>query len=181
MRAYIALLRGINVGGHRKVLMADLRKLMEDQGFSNVVSYIQTGNLAFDSDKIKDAVEISKIIEIAIYDKYAFEVPCIVRASETISKTIENNPYVKQGITDPARLCVSFLKEAPLEEALAKVNEFKFDPDLFEIIDEDVFIYCSKKYHEIKISNQFLEKNLKVDVSSRNWKTVHKLLELANK
>lgn len=161
--------------------MADLRNLMEDLGFENVVSYIQTGNLAFDSSEITDPIKISETIEQAILDKYTYEVPCIVRHSETISKTIANNPYVKQGVIDPARLCVSFMKQTPENEFLAKINDFNFDPDQFEIIDQDIFIFCSKSYHEIKISNQFLEKNLKVDVSSRNWKTVHKLLELANK
>lgn len=181
MRAYIALLRGINVGGHRKLLMADLRLLMEELGFTNVVTYIQTGNLAFDSSEISDPIKIAEAIEQAIFDKYTYEVPCIVRPSKTIEKTIENNPYVKQGVIDQARLCVSFMKQTPENECLNKIKAFNFDPDMFEIIDQDVFIYCSKSYHEIKISNQFLEKNLKVDVSSRNWKTVHKLLELANK
>ncbi len=180
MEQYIALLRGINLGNRNKVLMADLRELFNRLGFVNVKTYIQTGNVVFRSNKSKNISELSSIIEKEIYSVYGFAVPIILVAADELYEIVNNNPFVKTGITDIKRFHLTFLKEIPAsEELMAIENKSNIsNPDRFIIVGKTVFIYCSKLYQDTKFGNNFFEKNLKVKASTRNWKTVLKLSAL---
>ncbi len=175
----IALLRGINVGGKRKILMADLRELLAGIGFTDVKTYIQSGNIFFNlSNEMSDA-EIADAIEKLISDNYGFDVSVVIRSVEEVEQAIENNPFYTGEEENITNLHLTFLKEKPSEENQLKTEEYNYEPDKFVIKNKDVFIFCEGKYHKSKLTNTFFEKKLKVSTTTRNWKTVLKLLELS--
>lgn len=174
----IAILRGINVGGRRKILMADLRILFEDLGFTDVETYIQSGNVIFKYDNKLNDTEIGDKIENAISDQYGFEVPVLVRSAKEWEQSVQNNPFYQTKEEDVTQLHLTFLKEKPTSENQLKTESYNYEPDQFVIKGKDVFIFCHGKYHQSKLTNKFFEKKLKVSATTRNWKTVLKLLEL---
>ena len=178
MTKYIAILRGINVGGKRKILMADLKELFIEIGFADIQTYIQSGNIIFNTKRKDDNIELANKIEQSIAKNYDFKVPVIVRNVEELNEAISNNPFFEKN--DIERLHLTFLKEVPETEKLDKIKTYDYSPDKFEIKDKNVFVYCSGKYSDSKLTNKFFESKLKVLATTRNWKTVLKLLELLN-
>jgi len=176
MNKKIAIFRGINVGGKRKILMADLKSMCEKLGLENVTTYIQSGNLIFNSDKPNSGLEND--LERAISEKYGFDVPVIVRTEKELENSINNNPFFNKD-ANIKHLHLTFLKEKPKKENIEKTLNFNYEPDKFKIDDKDSFIFCAGKYHESKLTNNFFEKQLKVGATTRNWKTVLKLSELS--
>ena len=126
MRKYISILRGINVGGNRKILMADLKALYKKLGFSEIVSYIQSGNVKFETNKKSSQKELGEQIKTAIHQQYGFDVPVLVRTKEELENTIANNPFHEEPDLDTAKLYVSFLADTPTAENLEKLNQLDF-------------------------------------------------------
>lgn len=178
METKIAILRGINVGGKRKILMADLKKLMQDLGYHNIQTYIQSGNLIFNADDMHQNKKIAQEIETAIFKKFDFEVPVIVLSTDEIENAITKNPFYKAD-ADINKLHLTFLNEVPDKEKQELVELFEYAPDSLKIIGQNAFIYCEDSYHKSKLTNDFFEKKLKVKATTRNWKTVLKLWELS--
>ena len=179
MTKYISILRGINVGGKRKILMSDLKKLYSDLGFSNIITYIQSGNVIFDTNSIDNIVDLESKIEQSITSTFGFDVPVIVRTVPELQRSIAANPFLKKQDVEVERLCLTFLKDLPASEKQDSLTKIDFHPDKFEIIDKDVFIFCHGKYSQSKLTNNLIENKLKVGATTRNWKTVCKLFELA--
>ncbi|WP_320019014.1 DUF1697 domain-containing protein [Labilibaculum manganireducens] len=173
---YISVLRGINVGGKRKILMADLKELYSELGFENCISYIQSGNVIFEYQNVSNS-KLEEKLEDAILEKYGFEVPVIVRTRNEWEQSVRANPYTDTH--EKENLFITFLSETPKTEVSEAISELNFEPDRFQMIDKDVFIYCPGPYHKTKLSNQFFESKLKVKATTRNWNTVLKLLELS--
>jgi len=183
MNKYISLLRGINVGGKRKILMKDLKVLYEDLGFSNIITYIQSGNVIFETDKKNNEKESALIIKKAIFKTYGYDVPVIVRSDIELKKVFTLNPFLKSIDPDISTLGVSFLEDIPSVE-LKKNTEVlggNIAPnDKFRIINNHIYILCAGKYSQSKLTNTFFESKLKMSVTTRNWKTVIKLIELVS-
>lgn len=175
---YIAILRGINVGANRKVPMAELKVLCAELGLINVQSYIQSGNIIFELAKPKPVSALQDRLHLTISETFGFDIPVIVRTAEEMAKSIANNPFLKEKDADIERLHLTFLKENPSPELVEKIKQLQFLPDRFDIIGNDVFIYCENGYGTSKLINPFFEKKLGVTATTRNWKTVMKLLEL---
>jgi len=176
VRAKIAILRGINVGGKRKILMADLKSLCKKLGWKEVSTYIQSGNIIFQSDV--GSIQLEEELAVAISDQYGYDVPVIVRTKEELQNAIRQNPFY-DAAEDISKLHLTFLKERPKEENVHQTETYNYEPDQFVIDNQDVFISCEGKYHESKLTNGFFEKKLKVGATTRNWKTVLKLAELS--
>jgi uncharacterized protein (DUF1697 family) len=176
MNKRIAILRGINVGGKRKILMTDLKSMCKKLELKNVKTYIQSGNLIFNSDRQNSDLENN--LERAILENFGFEVPVIVRTEKELESAINNNPFFDKD-SDIKQLHLTFLKEKPCQENVDKILTYNYEPDEFKIKDKDTFIFCSGKYHQSKLTNNFFEKQLMVGATTRNWKTVMKLLELS--
>ena len=179
MEKKIAILRGINVGGNKKILMADLKSMFEGLGYSEVLTYIQSGNVIFTSENHITETEMAEAIEIAIKNKFGFDVPVIVLAAKEIQNTFKNNPFYGATDTDISKLHMTFLADEPKIELLNKIQALDFSPDKFDIIGRTVFIYCEGKYHQSKLTNNFFESKLKTSATTRNLKTVKKLCELS--
>lgn len=179
MNKYIALLRGINVSGQKKIKMTDLRSLFESVGFTDVQTYIQSGNIAFKS-KLTDIDEIKNLIEQKIQHIYIFFVPTLILTESVLSKTIMNNPYNLES-HDITKLCVTFLESTPKKELVKNLYEYSKYDELFEIKQNIIYLYCPNGFGRAKINNNFIEKKLKVNATTRNWKTTIKLHEMITK
>ncbi|WKV13196.1 DUF1697 domain-containing protein [Marivirga harenae] len=178
METKIAILRGINVGGKRKILMADLKILMQNLGYQNIQTYIQSGNIIFKADEKLQNKEIAAGIETAILNKFDFEVPVIVLSKNEIESAVANNPFYTSD-ADINNLHLTFLSEEPDKEKLALIEIVDCTPDQFKIINKNVFIYCEASYHKSKLTNDLFERKLKIKATTRNWKTVLKLWDLS--
>lgn len=179
-QVFISILRGINVSGQKKILMTDLKELYENLGFKNVTTYIQSGNVIFKSNKKLPDAEFEKKVEGAIYEKYHFEVPVIIRSEGEMKKTLCSNPFLKEKNSDAKRLYVTFLSEIPAKENVESIENLDFLPDKFIIRGKEIYLCVANGYGETKISNNFFEKKLKVKATTRNWNTVNKLSDIAS-
>ncbi len=176
MNTYICLLRGINVGGHKKIKMADLKTLFKTLGFNQVVTYIQSGNIVFASQK-EDIAEITAIIKKAIADTYGFEVPVFVITRTELTHIYENFAL------STAHLASSYftlLHTSPNEEDIAAVNNLDIPFEHFYATQNCIYLYPEKGYGRAKATNTFFEKKLNVVATTRNHKTIVKLLELSS-
>lgn len=173
MKRYVCILRGINVGGHRKILMKDLISLLEKEKLKNVRTYIQSGNVAFDSEPLS-IESLESLIKSLITREYGFDVPVLVLTKEEIEETIIGFPF-----SDEINAHVTFLQSKPSKEFIEELKSIDFSPEEFIIKGKAVYLKCIEKYHQSKLSNNFFEKKLKVAATTRNWKTVNKLKELA--
>lgn len=179
MHTYICILRGINVSGQKKILMADLKLLCEDLGLKNTVTYIQSGNVIFDADKKTSDVQLEEKIHKAIEKKYGFDVPVIVRTVQEMQHLLHTNPFIKKKGIDVEKLHVTFLATSPVAAEIKSLQTYDYPPDEFIVAGKEVFLHCPINYGETKLSNKFFESKLKVSATTRNWKTVNKLVELA--
>jgi uncharacterized protein (DUF1697 family) len=177
MPIYIAMLRGINVGGHKKVPMKQLQQSVEALGFEQVKTYIQSGNLIFKTKG--SSADICRKIERKILDDFGFEVPVVSRTPAEMLATIQNNPFSIEKGFDLAKLCVAFLSRAPEAVALKKLDPLVAKLDRYHCCGKEVYLYCPSGASETKLTNNAIEKALLLRATSRNWNTVNKLYELS--
>jgi uncharacterized protein (DUF1697 family) len=169
----IALLRGINVGGKKPIKMAALRTLLEQAGFENVRTYIQSGNIGFKAPGAR--VSIEKKIRRLIREQFGWDVPVVVRSQQYFRMLLEENPFAD---LDPTMLHVTLLNRKPAVAKIAAIKEIDFQEDRFETIQDAVFVHCPSGYQKTKLTNGFFEKKLSVPATTRNWKTINKLVDL---
>jgi uncharacterized protein (DUF1697 family) len=178
---YITLLRGINVSGHKTILMDDLKSLFEKMDFSGVKTYIQSGNVIFNTGETTTDAELAQRIQQAITAKYNFYVPVVIRSRSEMEEILANNPFLKEKDINPDWLHVTFLSGSPRQSDREAVSKYDFSPDRFYLVRNEAYLYCPQGYGNTKISNLFFENRLKVSATTRNWKTVLKLVDLATK
>ena len=174
MVTFIALLRGINVGSHSRMKMGDLRSLLAELGYTEVQTYIQSGNLVFRCSEIDESA-ISGAIKGKLREKYGFEVPVIVLTPVELKKIVDDNPFLE---LPERRLQVSFLAEAPLQVDAVKLEANDFTPEQFSLKGKAVYLYSPEDYKKKKLSNNFFEKALNVSSTTRSWRTVKRLHEI---
>jgi uncharacterized protein (DUF1697 family) len=160
--------------------MEALRKLLTDQGFSNVQTYIQSGNIIYQYKKT-DTKKINALINNSIKKHFGFDVPVITLTAEELKKIISQNPFAKDKTKDISFLHITFLEAKPLPENIATLKDVNFLPDQFKLIDNAVYLYCPNGYGETKLSNKFFENKLKLTATTRNWKTTNELINLSAK
>lgn len=177
MTRYIALLRGINVGGNT-LKMDRLREVCAELGFANIVTYVQSGNVVFDSKG--SAASVAKTLTERLTGESRLPVSVVVRKAAELAAVIATNPFVGQPGIDPAKLHVTFLGAAAAKNALAKLRAVDAVNERFHMADREIYLYCPDGYGKAKLSNARIEKLLTVVATTRNWNTVHKLSELAS-
>ncbi|MFT5193187.1 MAG: hypothetical protein ACI9EW_000393 [Cellvibrionaceae bacterium] len=178
MAKYISMLRGINVSGHKKIKMVELRDHYTDLGFENVTSYIQSGNLFFDS-QIHDIPTLVSMLETMIYEKYRFEVPVIIRTADDLEKVIAINPLAHVPEEKFNVYIVTFLAETPTADATAQVPATGRAGEETVIIGREVYTYYANGSGRSKMTTNYFEKKLGVAATARNWRSVLKLHQLA--
>jgi uncharacterized protein (DUF1697 family) len=179
MNRFIALLRGINVSSQKQIKMPDLKKLFEDAGFTNVQTYIQSGNVIFDSLN-SDIDSLKTKIEKKIKEKYKFEVEVFIRTNLEIKNILNRNTFIKMK-KDTVRLYVTFLSEKPASSNISKLNETNYSPEEFIIDGNVIYLYFPNGYGKAKLNNNFFENKLKFPATTRNWKTINALFNLSKK
>ena len=174
---YISLLRGINVSGQKKILMKDLKALYEKIGFVKVVTYIQSGNVIFDSDGSVEDMIVK--IQNAITKQYGFVVPVQVREVKHFESIIKACPFSELDLVEEGtRVMVTFLADIPSKDNVVKLMAYVKEPERLVLIGQEVYLHCPNGYGTSKLNNNFLEKKLGVRATTRNWKSVLKLWEL---
>lgn len=178
MSKYISMLRGINVGGQKLIKMDALRELYKSLGFIHVKSYIQSGNLIFSAPNL-EARSIEHKIAQHITENYGFEVEIFVMTAQELINMVANNPFVNDPSKDPAYFHITFLSQHSAEINMEKVIHKKAEGEDAIFTEKAVYLYCPHGYGRTKLNNFFIEKLLNVSATTRNWKTVQKLLEIA--
>lgn len=180
MITYIALLRGINVGGHNKIKMIELKQLFVDLNYTNIRTYIQSGNVIFQS-KEHTILKIENNIIKALKTIFGYELKVIVITKEELKIAFNSNPYLKINAIDLTKLGVIFLRNTPSLENAPQIEELVSNSeDEFKIIEKTIYLHCPTGFAKTKLTNNLFERKLKSDATSRNWKTVTKLIELSN-
>ncbi|WP_328366861.1 DUF1697 domain-containing protein [Micromonospora zamorensis] len=176
MTRYVALLRGVNVGTTR-LAMADLRRIVTDLGHEDVKTYLQSGNVAFDSN-VRDAEKLAAGIERALADELALTVPVLVRSGRELAAVAGGNPYADRE-DDPTRLLVAFLATPPKKSTVDALTVPGGENVSFTVTGREVFLhFVDGGYGRSKFTNAYLEKKLGVVSTSRNWKSVRALAEM---
>ena len=176
---FISILRGINVSGQKKIKMADLNALYEAQGFESVTTYIQSGNVIFES-LMGNKESTKKIIVKAIEEKYAFHVPVDIRTNQELGMVVKNCPYDEAIIEENGtKILVTFLQSAPSSQKQELLLEYIKSPERLTIQGSEVYLYCPNGYGKSKLTNTFIENKLGISATTRNWKSVKKLHEMS--
>jgi len=179
MKTYIALLRGINVSGQKKIKMAELKTHLEELNYKNVRTYIQSGNVIFEHEAGKPQ-HLEKEIEKIIVEKYGFEVPTIVKSPSELEYVLKHNPFLNDPGKDIKRMYVTFLSAVPSAAYIGQLDNINHSPEEFILEGQHIWFYSPDSYSNAKMNNNFFEGKLKVHATTRNWRTVNKLLEIAN-
>jgi len=177
MPTYVAMLRGINVGPGKIVKMERLRASFEALGFDGVRTYVQSGNVIFESEQ-KSPTELSDKIEEKIQHTFGFRVPVLVKTSKEMAQIVSDNPLVKEKGIDHSKLHVTFLSDAPPKTAVKVLEPLATGRERFRILNREIYLYCPDGYGNTKLSNNAIEKKLSVVATTRNWRTVNTLVEM---
>jgi len=174
MPAFIAMLRGINVSGHKPVKMDRLRASFEALGYTAVKTYIQSGNVLFTAANKPDR-ELAAKIERKILDDFGFEVPVLIRSAKELDGVLQGNPLAGKQEMDEMRLYVTFLSGQAPATAEASLKPLAAKAEQFFVRGREIYFFCPHGYGQTKFSNAAFEKKLGLQATTRNWRTVNVL------
>lgn len=174
MKKNIALLRGINVSGQKKILMVDLKALFESIGVKEVRTYIQSGNVVFLAE---ETTALAEIISDAILKKYGWEVPVLVRTPTEIEAILSNCPFSEE---KKIKSYFTLFQEIPSKENRQEIANLNFPGEEFHITPNCLYYFCANGYGKAKMTNNLIERKLKVRATTRNYRTLLKLTELGS-
>ncbi len=159
--------------------MEALRTMMRELGFEVVTTYIQSGNVVFRTG-VSDTQVLSASIAQQIEDTFGHEVPVLVLSIEEFTRIFDRNPFRYPDTDDQNRLYYVMLLSVPLQDGIAALNGEKFEGERFSISTDCVYLFCQNGYGNAKLNNNLVERKLKVLATTRNHKTMIKLIEIAN-
>ncbi len=173
-QGWVALLRGINVGGKNIVPMADLRRLFEESGCSSVSTYIQSGNVIF-RHPTKARLELAQLLEQAVADTFGVPAVVVLRTFEEVAKVAGSHPFG----TDTSQTIVTFLARKPDREGVRRLAKPDVTPDQFKVVGSDVFLHYPNGVRGARLTGTLLERHLGIAGTARNWRTVTRLADMA--
>lgn len=176
MKPWIALLRGINVGGKHVLPMKNLVSLLEDLHCQNVMTYIQSGNVVFKSEE-RDDTQLSGRIRDEINRRCGFEPAILLLQLQDMEQIIEENPF-PQAESTPQTLHVGFLASPPINPDLKKLEELKRDTEQFHLTNSAFYLCAPDGIGRSRLASQ-AERLLGVPMTDRNWRTICKIMEMA--
>lgn len=179
MRTYVALLRGINVGGRAMIKMPALRSLLAEMGFEDVSTYVQSGNVVFKSSS-RGADVIASDIEERIAAAFGLETTVLIRTPAELRRIADSNPFQDRE-TDYTKLHVVFLSSAPEAQAVNELDPNRSPPDEFSVRGREIYLHLPNGAGRSKLTIDYFEKRLGVRATARNWKTLTKLIELTER
>jgi uncharacterized protein (DUF1697 family) len=173
---YVALLRGINVGGNTMIKMAELKMSFENLGFKNVASYINSGNLAFDAGKAAEEKLVAKI-ERRIKQDFGLDIQVMVRDRAAIEDVLANNPFAGE-FESHKEMHVLFMKGRMPDEKAGLLHEQQTKKERFAVRDREIYCHLQLGVADSLLGKGFIERKLKVAITARNWRTVERLASL---
>ncbi|MEX0720131.1 MAG: DUF1697 domain-containing protein [Balneolaceae bacterium] len=177
MKKYIALLRGINVGGNHILPMKELRTMLEMLGFQEVRTYIQSGNVVFSHDGQVGVSEMADRISRQISKEYGFEPRVLLLELEEMQQAVDSNPF-PEAEEEPKNLHLNFLAAVSSNPNLDEMEKLKKPSEQFILKDKVFYLYAPEGIGRSKLAAK-VEKLLGVSVTGRNWRSVRKIMELA--
>lgn len=174
---YVVLLRGINVGGHNKVRMADLRAALAESGFTDVSTYIASGNVLLTAPDRNERTVVDDVTAV-IADRFGLAIPIVARSAADWPGILTANPF-PDVVSEPKLLHVSLCDRAPDPDAVAALDGAAFAPDRIEVIGRELYLSYPNGSGRSKLTGALLERKLGVTTTARNWATMVKLAELA--
>ena len=175
-QSYVALLRGVNVGGKHSLPMKQLVEMFCDARCLNVRSYIQSGNVVFAAPE-KVAKGIASLLEKQIEARFGFSAPVILRARDELAKVARGNPFLKAGAPE-RELNVYFLADQPSAAAVKGLDPNRSAPDRFQVIGREIYLHTPNGMGRTKLTSAYFDSKLKTVATARNWATVLKLLQM---
>lgn len=172
----IALLRGINLGPRNRVAMPELRGLLAEAGFSDVQTYVQSGNVVLSSDARPD--EVARACERLIAERLGLEIPVVVRTRDELAAVVRLNP-LRAVASNPKRYQVSFLEAPPAPEIVERLESVRAEPERLAVHGREIYAWHPEGVARSKLWAALAGKALGVTATARNWTTVNALLELA--
>jgi uncharacterized protein (DUF1697 family) len=179
MTTHLALLRGINVSGHNMMKMEALKTMLENIGFQNVRTYLQSGNVFVDTEEVS-ASKVGFMIKHEIFKIFGHEVPVVVITKEDLELCFKNNPFLKEKDLDTKKLYVAFVSIALKKESINDLKISQFKPDEASIDGNRIFIKYAVGAGKTRFDQKYIEKKLNVTATIRNWNTVTNLLNMYN-
>ena len=176
MDTFIALLRGINVGGKTMIKMPELKSLLAEMGFEDVSTYIQSGNVVFKSST-GDARKLAAAIEQRIAETFGLDITVLIRTPAELSEIAAHNPFQSRE-SDVTKLHVVFLGDRPASDAVAELDPDRSPPDEFAVLGREIYLHLPNGAGRSKLTIDYFEKQLGVRTTARNWKTLTKLIDL---
>jgi uncharacterized protein (DUF1697 family) len=173
----IALLRGINVGRHKRVAMPALRKLLASLGYDDVRTHLQSGNVILDTSKTP--ARLQKELEQAIAGQFGVEVDVIVRTRDELARVVARDP-LGDVADNPSRYLVSFLSAKPEAKRVRELEGLAAASERFVVVGRELYAWQPSGVHASKLSKALADGKLGVTATARNWSTVTKLLALAD-
>ena len=180
MATYVILLRGINVSGQKKIIMSELKTMLQNLDFAMVRTYVQSGNIVLKSD-LGSPLKVSQIIKKGIYDTFGFDVPVLAKTYFDLKEIMARPPFIGHHEMETKKWYYVLLKEVPNTELAFKLQQEQFPNEQFIILNNCVYLSCDQGYGKTKCDNNFFEKRLKVQATTRNHRTMMKLLAMAEK
>ncbi len=174
---HVALLRAINVGGTKKLLMAELRAMFEAAGCVDVRTYIQSGNVVFRAEEAL-AARIPALITAEIAASKGFQVPVVTRTAGELDAVVSGNPFLAAG-ADPTKLHVGFLAEAPSAARIAELDPDRSPPDALEVRRREVYLHFPNGTARSKLTVGYFDRTLGTTTTMRYWRTIGRLLDMA--
>lgn len=174
----IALLRGVNVSGKNTIKMDSLRNALSDKGFESINTYIQSGNIVFNS-KNDDRILIEKTIQATIKEHFGHDVSLLVISSDRLNEIIENHPFKGLAARDETFIHVTFTANTIDASSCEMWMEQLINGEEYFCSTKCIYFYCPNGYGNFKLTNSFIEKKLRTIATTRNWKTTLKLQEMA--
>ena len=177
MPTYIALLRSVNVLGKNMIRMPELTRAFEKAGFKSVRTYIQSGNIIFDTAE-KSSDHLTAEIKDLIKKQFGLTLQVVMLTPQELAGIISHNPFTGRAGIDLTRLHVTFLDREAEPDKAEKLRSYNYPPDEISISSRVVYLYCPDGYGRTKYDNTFIEKKLGANATTRNWNTCLKLLEM---
>ncbi len=160
--------------------MEELRNVYEILGLTHVETYVQSGNIVFDSEE-ENTIKLAKYIEAQIEQTFGFTTPVFIRSADDLQHIITGNPFLIRRNEDPTRLHVTFLYAFPADVRMHDVKNLNESGDEFFIQGQEIYLFCPNGYGRTKLNNNFFERKLNLPATTRNWKTVNALFDIAKR
>ncbi len=177
MSAVIALIRGINVGGHKKIKMADLRELFTSLGLRQVRTVLQSGNAVFAADET-DLARLQQQLETAIRERFGFEAGIILRGAEDFKAALDRHPFTAAQLDRGNHALIAFLSALPAPAAVEALGENNPGREVIHSAGDALYIFYTDGAARSKLDNKRIERALNVVSTARNWNTCQRLLKL---